>query len=75
MLRRLIDLLLVAAELWRRWRRTEEQKQHAEAVDDIRKNPGGWLDVHFNGVRGDSTVPDDAGNADKTDSAKRQSDV
>jgi len=75
MLSRLIDLLLVAAEIWRRWHRTEEQQQHAEAVDEIRKSPGDWLDGHFNGVRGDSSVSDDAGNADKADSAKRQSDV
>lgn len=75
MLRRLIDLLLVAAELWRRWRRAEEQQQHAEAVDEIRKSPGDWLDGHFNGVRGDSAVPDNASDADKADAAESPRDV
>lgn len=75
MLRRLIDLLLVAAELWRRWRRTEEQQQHAGEVDEIRKSPGDWLDGHFNGVRGDTAVPDNASDADKANAAKRSRDV
>ena len=75
MIRRLIDLLLVAAELWRRWRRTEEQNQHSEAVDEIRKSPGDWLDGHFNGVRQSTPMPDDAIDADKADPAEHPRDV
>lgn len=74
MLRRLIGLLLVAAELWRRWRRTEEQRQHTEAVDEIRKNPSGWFIGHFGGVREPPEVSRDAADADKAGSGESKTD-
>jgi hypothetical protein len=53
LIQRLITLILAVSELVKRYNRSKEQKEHEEQQQQIKDNPSGWFENHFNGSRDD----------------------
>lgn len=78
MISKIITILAAIAEALSRFLRAQEQKQHEEQQQAIKKDPAGWFDDHFNGdanrVQADKHLPDDAAGADKAKPTKPNKD-
>lgn len=71
---KLLTILAALAELLTRFFRIKEQREHDEQQKQIKDDPAGWLDNHFNNddnsVQADEPMPNNAEQAKQTSLTK-----
>jgi len=71
---KILTILAALAELLGRYFRVKEQREHDEQQQQIKDNPAGWFDNHFNGdnngVQTNKPVPSNADQTKQTSPAK-----
>lgn len=71
---KVLTILAALAELLTRYFRIKEQREHDEQQQQIKDDPAGWLDNHFNnddnGVQANEPMPNNADQTKQTSSTK-----
>lgn len=71
---KILTILAALAELLTRFYRAKEQSEHDQQQQQIKEDPTGWLDNHFNsddnGVQPNKPMPNNAKQAKQTNTAK-----
>lgn len=74
MLKNLLTILAAITKALAAYFRTQEQKRHEQEQQDIKQDPAGWMDDHFNGnangLPANKPVPGNAAEADKAKPAE-----
>lgn len=75
MIANILRLLVAFVGLFKSHERKREVREHEEEAEHIRKNPGQWLNDHFDGgvqqPTDNADLPDDATDTDQARPAKR----
>lgn len=73
-MKQFLTILAAIAEILTRLFRAKEQQQHEKQRQEIKDDPAGWLDIHFNdtdsGVQPNKPMPGNADKAEQTNTKK-----